>query len=115
MRAPTSGTSGTFEAVREVTSFVAQTDYDSYRANRLLVRAVERSVQIIGEAANRVSDGFRDAHPEIPWRKVAAQRHVLVHDYGEIDQSLIWQLVIEHIPPLAATLQKIIDDRPPVD
>jgi uncharacterized protein with HEPN domain len=101
------------EAAREAISFVSGTDFEAYRKNLVLVRAVERSVQIIGEAANRVSDVFRAAHPEIPWRKIAAQRNVLVHDYGEIDQGLIWKLVADNLPPLAVELEKIVGRRPP--
>ncbi len=49
---------------------------------------MERSVEIIGEAARRVSETFKKVHPEIPWRSIIAQRSVLTHKYGEIDQEL---------------------------
>jgi uncharacterized protein with HEPN domain len=101
------------EAAREAVSFVGEVDLASYRKSHVLIRAVERCVQIIGEAANKVSMEFRAEHPEIPWQKAAAQRHVLVHDYGEIDQTLIWSLVREELPKLIASLQAIVDKYPP--
>jgi len=101
------------DAAREAISFVGDVDFESYRQNHMLMRAVERCVQIIGEAANKVTAEFRAEHPEIPWQKAAAQRHVLVHDYGEIDQALIWNLVRDQFPTLIVDLQTIVDQYPP--
>ena len=61
------------QAAQEVLAFVRDVNYDSYVEDLVLVRAVERSVQIIGEAANRVSADFRRRNPEIPWQKIADQ------------------------------------------
>ncbi len=58
------------EAAREVLGFTRGMTFEAYRENRMLQLAVERSLQILGEAANRVSVGLREAHPEIPWRKL---------------------------------------------
>lgn len=71
-------------------------------------RSVERSLQLIGEAAKHVSAGFREAHAEIPWRKIIAQRNVLVHEYGDVDDDLIWNLVAVELPPLVDKLQTIL-------
>ena len=72
------------DAARAIAEFVAGRSLADYEENRLLRGVVERHVEIIGEAARHVSESFRDAHPEIPWRPIIAQRHVLAHDYGEI-------------------------------
>jgi uncharacterized protein with HEPN domain len=101
------------DAAREAVSFIGDVDLDTYRNDHMIVRAVERCIQIVGEAANKVTMEFRAAHPEIPWQKAAAQRHVLVHDYGEIDQTLIWSLVRNELPGLIVALQTIIDKYPP--
>ena len=76
-------------------------------------RAVERAVKIIGEAAQQVSDDFRRAHPEIPWRPIIAQRHVLAHEYGEILQERIWRVATLHVPALIAQLEPLIPPLPP--
>lgn len=101
------------DSAREAIAFVGDVDFGSYRQNPMLVRAVERCVQIIGEAASKVTTEFRAEYPKIPWQKAAAQRHVLVHDYGEIDQALIWNLVRDQIPTLIVDLQAIVDRYPP--
>jgi len=65
------------DAGRAIHEFVRSHSGEDYGANRMLRGAVERHIEIIGEAANRVSRAFRVAHPEIPWQRVIAQRNVL--------------------------------------
>jgi uncharacterized protein with HEPN domain len=73
--------------------------------------SVERHAQVSGEAASRMSEPFRLAHPEIPWRKVIAQRHVLAHEYGEIKHELLWRVATEHIPQLIGSLTPLIREQ----
>ncbi len=74
--------------------------------------AVERAVEIIGEAARRLSDDFKENHPEVPWRSIIGQRNVLAHEYGEIKQERLWKIVTQHIPALIARLEPLIPDLP---
>lgn len=96
------------EGAREAVAFARGLTLTEYSANRMVKLAVERTIQIIGEAANRVSPAFRDAHPEIPWRKIVAQRNVLVHEYGDIEDVLVWDLLQHHLPALADRLEKLV-------
>jgi uncharacterized protein with HEPN domain len=68
---------------------VAGLELEHYLASENLRMAVERRVEIIGEAARRVSDEFRRAHAEIPWRDLVSQRNILAHRYDEIDDHLM--------------------------
>ena|SRR5688572_26577322 len=95
-----------------VDNFTAGFDRRLYGEHVQTRRSVERSVQLIGEAAKHVSDGFRDAHPEIPWRKIIGQRNVLVHEYGRLDDDLIWNLVEFELPPLVKRLKAILEPEP---
>ena len=102
------------DAARTVRGFVKEVDAQFYIQDRKLQMAVERAVEIIGEAARRVSEQFREAHPEIPWRNIIAQRNVLVHEYGEIKQERLWLVVTQRIPALIGQLEKLdIPDPPP--
>lgn len=101
------------EHAREVVEFVRQKTWDDYRHNLQLRRAVERSVQIVGEAAREVSQAFRDAHPDVPWRPIVAQRHILVHDYGEIQDEKIWRVATVHLPVLIAVITELMPPPPP--
>jgi len=100
------------EAIHQALDFTRGVTFAEYSQNPMLYLAVERTIQIVGEAANRVSPGFQQAHPEIPWRKIVAQRNVLVHEYGDVDPALIWDLVREHLPLLAEQLEDMVPPPP---
>ena len=95
-------------ASRAVVAFVQGRTLEDYLGDLLLRSAVERQVEIIGEAARRVSKEFQEAHPEIPWRPVQAQRHILAHDYGEIRHDRLWRVAIEHVPALIRLLDPLV-------
>jgi uncharacterized protein with HEPN domain len=101
------------DSARSACEFTAGVGFDVYQRDRKLQLAVERAVEIIGEAARRVSEEFRHLHPEIPWRSMIAQRNVLVHEYGEIKHERIWLLVTEHLPALVHDLEILIPPIPP--
>lgn len=100
-------------ARREVQIFTTGVSYEQYMENRVLQRAVERQLEIIGEAARRVSETFREAHPEIPWQPIISQRNVISHKYGEIKHERIWEVVDVHLPALILMLEPLIPPIPP--
>ncbi len=73
------------EAAKEVADMTTGVTLEAFLNNRMLVRATERGVEIIGEAARRVSPEFQAAHIDIPWRQIIGQRNILAHEYGQID------------------------------
>ena len=77
------------DAARIIEEFTTDVRFDQYVGDRKLQLAVERALEIIGEAARRVSENFKSDHPEIPWHGIIAQRNVLAHEYGEIKQDRI--------------------------
>ena len=97
---------------RGVLTAVRDLVYQDYSANEELRLAVERRIEIIGEAAGRVSEVFREAHPEIPWRKIIAQRNVLAHEYGEVDDEIMWDVATISIPELIRLLEPIVPEPP---
>ncbi len=86
---------------------------DEYLTDRKLQMAVERAIEIIGEAARRISESFMTDHPEIPWRQIVTQRHVLAHEYGEIRQERLWLVATRDVPKLADQLAPLLPPRPP--
>lgn len=101
------------EAVKSILDFVRGSSFASYERNELMKAAVERKIEIIGEAAKKISPAFKNEHPEIPWSKIIAQRNVIAHEYGDIKHEKIWQLVQTHLPQLATALEKHIPPLPP--
>ena len=101
------------EAARGVVASLQDVTLAEYQTDDNLRLATERRIEIIGEAAGRVSPAVREAQAGIPWRQIIAQRHVLAHEYGEIDHELIWSVARTHIPQLIKMLEGIVPPAPP--
>jgi len=76
----------------------------------VLALAVPHAVEIVGEAAGRVSQAYCEAHPEIPWSEVTGMRHRIVHDYFAVDYQRLWDTVRGDLPPLIAQLRRLLAD-----
>ena len=72
-----------------------------------------RYIQIIGEACWRLSDPLKAANPQVPWKRIAAMRHVLVHDYFRVDLDQVWSVATVHLPVLQPQIEAIIALLPP--
>jgi len=77
---------------------------EAFLGSSLLQDAVIRNLEVIGEAAKRVSDEYRAAHPELAWRGMAALRDVLIHNYEGVDPHQVWLVVERELPPLKSAL-----------
>jgi len=95
-------------ASRDAIAFVRDLSREQFQASRMHQLAVLKAIEIIGEAAARLSDGTRAAHQEIPWREVIGMRHRLVHGYFEVDMDQVWDTVRQDLPFLTATLASIV-------
>jgi uncharacterized protein with HEPN domain len=73
--------------------------------------AVIRQLEIIGEATKHLSEEFRSAHPDIPWRRIAGLRDVLIHDYMGVDLSAVWEITQSQIPELRLQVSAILANR----
>ena len=100
-------------AAEDIGQVVQGLGREEYLHDRIRQLAVERAVEVLGEAARQVSAGFQYAHAEIPWRAIVAQRHVLAHDYGRIDQERLWRVATVHVPELIAQLLPLVPPPPP--
>ena len=74
--------------------------------------AVIHNFEVIGEAAKRVPDDFRAAHPEIPWRELAAFRDVLIHQYEGVSLNEVWSTVEGDLPAVMMAIRAVL---PPLD
>ena len=101
------------EAAERVQRFLENKTFEDFMLDDLLRAAVERNLEIVGEAARRVSEELKREHPEIPWRKIIAQRNVLIHEYDDIDYKEIWQVASFHLPRLLDQIKPLIPPLPP--
>ena len=89
-------------------------DLDGFLGNEDLQAAVERYIEVIGEAAGKSSQHTRDLAPDVPWRQGIGARNVIVHGYAEIEPDRIWDIVNSHVPSLqvaVARLRQRVDEK----
>jgi len=95
-------------AARKALKFVEGISREEFENNELVQNAVTRPLQIIGEAAARVSSSFRKANPELPWREMIGQRNRLVHEYFRIDFGAIWDTIQNDLPILIKQIEPLV-------
>lgn len=84
-------------------------DFQSFVSLEIVFDATIRNLELIGEAATKVPDTIRQAHEEIPWRRIIATRNRLIHGYLGIDNQIIWSIIEKDIPILVENLGRMIE------
>lgn len=96
------------DAAREALSFTADETRSDLDADRMLALSLVKSIEIVGEAASKVSTESRTEIPNVPWSDIVAMRNRLIHAYFEIDLDIVWQTVTNELPSLVAELEKAL-------
>lgn len=96
------------EAIRKINQYTKGMTYDIFINDPKTVDAVVRNLEIIGEAANRVSKSFQQEHPQVEWRQIIGLRNRIIHDYFGIDYEIVWQVVTVDLRKLKKKLKEII-------
>lgn len=101
------------EASHEAVGYVEGLSREAFNAQRPLQHSVVRCIEVIGEAASRLSPELRKAHPEVPWQDMIGMRNRLIHAYFDIDLDLIWQTVNQELPEIIPLLESILATETP--
>ena len=86
-------------------SFAKGIDREAFESDLMRQRAVVRSIEIIGEAARRVSVDYREQHPELPWFEMIGMRNRLIHEYDAIDLGIVWHVLCDELPALIELIE----------
>ncbi len=95
------------ESARLAVSYVEGRTLPEFLDDIQLQDAVIRRLEVIGEAANQLTDQSASELSDIPWREMVGMRNVLIHQYGEVDPSVVWETVQRDLPPLIALLRRV--------
>ena len=98
------------EALRRARSYTEGQSYEQFLADTKTQDAVIRSLDILGEATKKLSPALRESHPEIPWKSLAGVRDKLIHDYFGVNIDIVWQIVEDQLPGLAAQVESMLKD-----
>ena len=97
------------EATREAFGFARERRRTDLDHDRMLLLSLVKALEMIGEAASKVTVETRDSFPEIPWSEIVAMRNRLIHVYFDINAEIVWQTVIDDLPALERKLQALLD------
>jgi len=100
------------EATLNVLDYVNGKSYEQVIGTPLIKHAVTYNIQIIGEASYWLTDEFKTSHPDTAWRMIEKTRHILVHDYYQINNDILWSIITDDLVPLKEQLERYITDMP---
>jgi len=95
-------------AARKVMKYAQEADFERFEHDEVLQDAIMRRIQIIGEAARKVSEEFKEDHPGIPWYEISGMRNKLIHEYFRVIPEKVWETVEKDIPVLIGLLETLV-------
>ncbi len=98
-------------AAREARQFVGGMSCEEFVEHKMAVNATIRSLEMLGEACRRLPRTWRVRHSQVPWQDIAGMRDRLIHDYGNVNYSIVWHTVTEMLAPLETTLEELINEQ----
>lgn len=97
---------------KDVEDFTKGMNFVDFAANRLVRKAVVKSLESIAEATKNLTPALKARHPDIAWKQVAGFRNFSAHHYWELDYSIVWDIVRGHLPPLLAVVKNELKKHP---
>lgn len=96
------------DAIKKIRKYSKGTDKGEFVKNGMLVDAVIRNLEIIGEASSKLTPAFKDENNGIEWRKIIGMRNRIIHSYDTVDPEIVWDVVRHDLPALAVKLKELV-------
>jgi uncharacterized protein with HEPN domain len=93
-----------------IAEYTAGMPYEAFLENRLVIDAVVRNLEVIGEAARHIPDEVQSRYPDLPWVEMKGMRNILIHEYFGISLEIIWKTVRDNLPPVEKRLKILVKD-----
>ena len=97
------------EAIESIEEYLKDVSYDRFVSNKMIIDAVVRELEIIGEASNNLSDEFRKKYSGVLWRRMKDMRNFLIHEYFGVNTKVVWDTCKDDLPQLKSFMEKILD------
>ncbi len=98
------------ESIDRVLRYTQAKTFDDLLADDMMYYAVVKNIEMMGEAANMLTSEFQSAHPQIPWKMVKGMRNYIVHEYFQIDNVVVWDVITKEIVPLREQIEKYLTE-----
>jgi len=98
------------DSIEKVKKYTDNLTLEEFEINDMVIDAVVRNFEIIGEAVSHVPDSIKEMYPDVPWYKMKGMRNIIAHEYFSVDQDIVWDTARKALPFVAEQIKKIIDD-----
>lgn len=98
------------KSMTRITEYISNKKFADFKKDYMLVDAVVRNFEIIGEASRNIPPEIQKKHPEIPWKKMYSLRNLIIHEYFGIDHEMLWEIASVSLPQNIQDLEKIIEN-----
>lgn len=98
------------QALERIIRYTKGKAFEDFVTDDMMYYAVVKNIEIIGEASNMLTEEFRDKHPQTPWKQVNGMRNYIVHEYFQVDNSVVWDVITDDLPLLEQQVKEYIEE-----
>ncbi|MEN4005760.1 MAG: DUF86 domain-containing protein [Methanobacteriaceae archaeon] len=95
------------ESMDKIERYISDLTYETFEKNDLVVDAVIRNLEIIGEASKNIPENVRGKYPDIPWKRMIGLRNIVIHEYFGVDLTIIWKIITKNLPETRSEIESM--------
>ena len=98
------------QAIERIKRYTLGKTFEDFIANDMMYYAVVKNIEILGEASNMLTEEFRLNHPQTPWKQVSGMRNYIVHEYFQVDNNVVWDVITNDLPILEKQITEYLKE-----
>ena len=96
------------EATNKIERYTKGMSYSKFESSEVIVDAVIRNIEIIGEAAKNIPEEIKEKYPDIPWHRIIGLRNIAIHEYFGVDLNIIWEIITKNLPETKPRIETML-------
>ena len=95
-------------SIQDVEEFTTGITFEDFLKDKKTIKAVIRSLEVLGEASKKIPDEVRNRYPRVPWKRMAGMRDKLIHEYFGVDLEIVWNVAKKELPPVKSSIEELV-------